>query len=113
MSEKKHTPGPWSVSQKNTDPDAAFADEHYQISGAPFGHAAPWIAETYGGLLRGQAEANARLIAAAPELLALLEEVVQATASCECGLSSCSICGADSLNGRIRAALAKATGESK
>lgn len=72
----KHTPGPWSISQKKTDPDDAYADEHYQISGAPFGHAAPWIAQTYGGLLTGMAEANANLIAAAPSMLALLEKAL-------------------------------------
>ena len=70
-----HTPGPWHIRlNPNTDESLrAFADENYQISGQP--NAAPWIAETFGGLREGIAEANARLIARAPSMLALLEEI--------------------------------------
>jgi hypothetical protein len=71
-----HTPGPWHI-RLNPDTDEslrAFADENYQISGQP--NAAPWIAETFGGLREGVAEANAHLIARAPSMLALLERAL-------------------------------------
>lgn len=61
----RHTPGPWAVSE------AATIDGNFMVvggSGASFG----LLAEV---ILDEEAEANARLIAAAPELLEALKDV--------------------------------------
>ena len=70
MSEVKHTPGPWGVNQS--------ADEGAWDIGT-----GEWQGDSYGGLqiatawgFYGRAEADARLIAAAPELLQALEAMV-------------------------------------
>lgn len=60
--ETKHTPGPWDVS-KLTSPD--YAPEYVVCADA----SARWHAVVKG-------EANARLIAAAPELLAALRRLM-------------------------------------
>lgn len=52
-----HTPGPWSINDQNPD------DEEIEAPSGPVAIA-----------LGREAEANARLIAAAPDLLAALEE---------------------------------------
>ena len=67
----KHTPGPWMVDM--TGADVAGTDGAFM----PFGGCgycdAPWSnAET-----KEQADANARLIAAAPDLLDALKDIVQ------------------------------------
>jgi len=87
----KHTPGPWGV---NTATDS-------------FGwvnHAINW-GRNYG---EEENQANARLIAAAPELLEALIDVLEACdglGPCDCGASStCAIC-------KAQAAIAKAKGE--
>jgi hypothetical protein len=63
MSESKHTPGPWHINLDQIDCGddklSIEADEEY------------FIAQVDSGMYQ---EANARLIAAAPELLALLIE---------------------------------------
>lgn len=58
----KHTPGPWEVSTNGTDWDVCAPDGGDMLVD-----------------LRGceNAEANARLIAAAPDLLAALRDLVQ------------------------------------
>lgn len=60
---KKHTPGPWTVTEVGPAP-------RYMIAGA-----ATSVAMTYGQ--SGQ-QADARLIAAAPELLAALQAIADA-----------------------------------
>lgn len=61
MSETKHTPGPWHCGQESVDPEW-------------------WIVTIKGGLIIANVnahfrqEANARLIAAAPDILAALRE---------------------------------------
>ena len=61
-----------------------------------------------GGFPESEAIANARLIAAAPELLSLAKELHEALRAngflCECGDTDCRTT-------RLRAAIAKATGE--
>ena len=69
MSSVKHTPGPWKVN----------ADEYGNVLGVRAANDATicqinWMIRKRGGL---QAEANARLIAAAPDLLAVLKEFVK------------------------------------
>ena len=73
---KEHTPGPWKL---NTDGDTGMNDSGCILDS--IGHVI--ITDIYGtfknGRTTGEAEANARLIAAAPDLLAALEELVQAS----------------------------------
>lgn len=78
-----HTPGPWRI-----DPDD---DSTWRILGP--GERGQWNNEigelAYTG---GNAEANARLIASAPALLAALERV--ADMPCEFSMGPCPICQA-------------------
>lgn len=61
----KHTPGPWM--QAPLSPTDVIADDRLMIAMAR---------EGMNGIAREQAAANARLIAAAPELLAALTHVL-------------------------------------
>lgn len=105
MSTTKHTPGPWRVERQNGGPTTG----EWMIAGAKPGY----LAEVR-DCGSGCAKANARLIAAAPELLDALEDVlwcIDHGPSCQIGVVErcrCSMCVA----GRIRAAIAKAKGES-
>lgn len=98
----KYTPGPWSVVKHVHDADGA-AYESFSIIEA--GHEKNWESWTLAGLCHTtQDEANARLIAAAPELLEVLENCL-GNINPERGF-------ADELEEEIRAAIAKARGES-
>lgn len=92
MTQTNHTPGPWTAEHSN------YGDE---IWFGGYG-AGMWTVEPIGAYLDGASKENARLIAAAPDMLAALVEA------------------ADALNDsgeypltlrRIRAAIAKAKGE--
>lgn len=86
--ESKHTPGPWRIDSGGrivNDPDHATSERDYQI-------ADPLERNTF-----AECRANARLIAAAPELLAACEEAAK----------FCPVYMQD----RLRAAIAKARGE--
>lgn len=92
----KHTPGPWSVVNEH-DEVTVIAGEHishgfkvrYEIARDVGGH-------------RGDEYANARLIAAAPDLLEAIQALLRKV---ECGTAlHCDLCDA------ARAAIAKATG---
>jgi len=78
MSESKHThtAGPWI---------ARYSDrfDNYQIFGAGPTGQRPWICNTKCESVPSQHEANARLIAAAPELLEALKKIADLTARCE------------------------------
>jgi len=63
MSETKWTPGPWYAT---ADPDRGTWWISQQPEGGTF-----WIAEALDGLMNDETEPNARLISAAPDLLAL------------------------------------------
>ncbi len=68
-----HTPGPWRV------------DAHRQVVTVDYSERtgmSKLIAPTHDGMPRAEQEANARLIAAAPDMLALLKLFV---ADCEAG----------------------------
>lgn len=79
MNETKHTPGPWKVDYN-------------------------WAVKDYlGGLVCSPNEANARLIAAAPEMLEALKGLVQLV-DAHVGEE------AENWNREARAAIAKATG---
>lgn len=90
----KHTPGPWSV------------DEPHQVFASSVGeYVAITKVEDFETIPKDQCEANARLIAAAPELLEALLQIIQDAKSPEVGAY---------LNLKLaRAAIAKATGETE
>lgn len=67
----KHTPGPWRVSAAPLTPDVSTRwIEVYSVDPCDD------VASVTGGNLK-TAQANARLIAAAPDLLAALEEILR------------------------------------
>lgn len=66
MSEVKHTPGLWFVR-----PDERKSGQFYIDSESGI-----FVAETIGGLFGDEELSNARLIAAAPELLEALADIV-------------------------------------
>jgi len=100
MSQAKHTPGPWLTDRNNVH-TGQIATIHHCLNNN-------WVevwtdkwAET--GLGEAEQEANARLIAAAPELLDALVEAAS-------GYSEFSEGDREILR-KCRAAIAKATGE--
>lgn len=111
MTDTKHTPGPWEVIEK----DQPACIRVYQ-EGCPGDH--PYICEMLFGVHRkpkGNFEQrihNARLIAAAPDLLAACKRLV----AFEKGDGSCLLCGArercsDTCSvGKAQSAIAKAEG---
>lgn len=74
MSEIKHTPGPWNAKHNG---------QYWEIRGPEIGYFSEQIgdacaSEFIGGMKANPvSEANARLIAAAPELLERLEELLE------------------------------------
>lgn len=69
MAQGQHTPGPWTVTRSKMETDGAF---DYAISA----DGVLVLAEVFGRDAKGgwpPSEANARLIAAAPDLLAMLK----------------------------------------
>ena len=75
----KHTPGPW-VARESFYPRhrVIYGQDGHEVCTTPWGIAS-------GGILMG--DANARLIAAAPELLSALRELVEAVAPAVGGLT--------------------------
>ncbi|HCF3952659.1 TPA: hypothetical protein NID70_002237 [Pseudomonas aeruginosa] len=87
----KHTPGPWHVGGPNK---CTIYDKHGQR-----------LANSFEGVMATQrtdseCEANARLCAAAPELLEALQSCIQQITA---------LCSADDVPDQARAAIAKAT----
>lgn len=74
MSEVKHTPGPWNVDPATDGRSKGFIRCDKKIAGAIRGIAVARVSET--GIGFSEAQANAKLIAAAPDLLgiAILEQ---------------------------------------
>ena len=104
MSESKHTPGPWLTDRRNVH-TGQIATIHHCLNN-------DWVeiwtdkwAET--GLGEAEQEANARLIAAAPELLAFAQEFLSDYQS-EDGMASMK-----HYANQAHAAIAKVTGEQK
>jgi len=91
MSETKHTPWPWFQSHREK-PNGMFSTEVYDKEGQVICVLA-WHAVSYEGGVYTDREANARLIAAAPDLL---EALKAALGHCDCsdatgrGLIPCS-----------------------
>ena len=94
--ETKHTPGPWEYRPEPEQPNPYW--HQFKVS---FGSAG--IMEGASHDRHGQGAHNARLIAAAPDLLAALEEII---AEAEGGWLRQSL-----IAKRARAAIAKAKGE--
>mgnify|MGYP001260829464 CR=1 FL=1 len=96
----KHTPGPWTV--RRSMPEDGY--DCWFISACPLPNREVDIGDVAGGYPHEQKEANARLIAAAPELLAALSAMLT-----HMGMDE------DEWNkptyDQARAAIAKATGE--
>ena len=89
MSETKHTPGPWRTDAHNGFPLDIEDPGEYMIA-----KATPCA----------KAEANARLISAAPDLLDALQTVVANAPEPYCAITR-------AVDAQCRAAIAKATGE--
>lgn len=103
MSTNKHTPGPWDWDE---DPAKDFLEHDWKES-------APWLVDVCGkGVITGQVvcenHSDARLIAAAPELLEALEMCVKSMKSCLPDFNPFDQAAYD----KARAAIAKARGES-
>lgn len=101
----KHTPGPWFVRAQDT----GFLIDSPKTKEQPHGRVAAVAQYSYdwAGPMRAEALANARLIAAAPELLAALEVILR---------DHMAVHGVGDLEMQpalfqARAAIAKATGE--
>lgn len=115
MVDAKHTPGPWrTYSARGSD------GEHCYWGIDPEGDYRGTIgsshdAEHIGGITKEESEANARLIAAAPELLEALDEMTAICAACT--FENIYIRGQyfnrEGSVERARAAIAKAKGEGK
>lgn len=96
MNESKHTPGPWYATP---DPDRDTWWVSQQPEGGTF-----WIAEAVNGLMNDETEPNAHLIAAAPELLQVLERALKES---NCPGENCAI----DWHAQAVIAIAKAKGE--
>ena len=106
MSETKHTPGPWETDRNNVHL-TQIATIHQCLNN-------DWV-EVWSpnalGASEEEMEANARLIAAAPDLLAALESIASMyDYEAACGDLASRLYEATCL---ARAAIAKATGETK
>lgn len=88
----KHTPGPWSIQRQNPSPTTG----EWMVAGKSPGY----LAEVR-DCGSGPVEANARLIAAAPDLLEALEALITAVDASMYGMAI----------HNARAAIAKAKGE--
>lgn len=101
MSAHTHTPGPWTIGAGIRHADTIGINKHRPSDDPEIGE---WI-ETIAEVLPGQngvAEADARLIAAAPELLAVAEWFLEYCAQPE-----------QKWIDALRATIAKAKGEAK
>lgn len=96
-----HTPGPWRADEPGIADD--FCDRRVGIFDAGPGNPGI-IAEVYAYLNPGTMKANARLIAAAPELLAALRYILALQATDKLPFPLIAL-------DQARAAIAKATGE--
>lgn len=101
----EHTPGPWRInrSERMLSQWGVGKDLYVGMVVAD----TPVAAITHSGLHFDEAQCNARLIAAAPELLEALQEFA-AHHACGCGHPYCKNCERDQF---ARAAIAKALGE--
>jgi hypothetical protein len=105
MNPLKHTPGPWNVDGDATvyGPRFSIANDKEQIGRFE-------VADCKG--YKQEREANARLIASAPDLLRALEQLLETAESLNDWLvSDGSINGEHELFKKVRAIISKAKGE--
>lgn len=102
-----HTPGPWIVIHESRAQSRWIVGDNEGGSIADCEPPGPWIS-------RDEADANARLIAAAPEMLEALQMVADRCADVAIIIEDCPKYDAPGFlratEKRIRAAIAKATG---
>jgi hypothetical protein len=110
VSEHKHTPGPWTAIRRPDDPEVGREGEWIVLMGEVVNGAWPEHDST---LLDGPCgEANARLIAAAPDLLAACTEALdwmtekQGSSDEPCGDPACDMC--QNVVPKLRADLSRA-----
>lgn len=94
----KHTPGPWSCSTSSDTDRHRFEAQVWDANGRALAFF------DYGRTIGEEADANARLIAAAPDLLESLQEALER-------LYFYCVPISDEVDKKIRDAIAKATGE--
>jgi len=107
MKESKHTPGPWV---HNPTDEPQNADRHVRVDDGQWLRV---IAKVKHGE-KDNARANARLIAAAPDLLEVLERLIAWHENPSARVAHCCVCGQtypDEAWMDARAAIRKATGE--
>jgi hypothetical protein len=103
MSPAKHTPGPWQVN--HNDPTQVCDADGVVRGCAPVAHCSIGTAS--------ERKANARLIAAAPDLLKALIDLVGTMCSASGSDLEDDLDAIDARVGDARAAIARATGDSK
>lgn len=110
MGGQSHTPGPWERGDGAANGCAGYI---YCDDATGSAVASVVFSPDFIGRSDAETEANARLIAAAPELLEALKEIVKACEECEAD-ENMSIVDAftQDMEDAARAAIAKATGES-
>ena len=105
----KHTPGLWVTDE--ADHDVPYQDIKIKASK----HrtvCTVWIDDSPVREFNAEQKANARLIAAAPELLEALKDLIAGYENTKhTGLMDMQVCGSDII--KARAAIAKATGTAK
>lgn len=102
MTQATHTPGPWI---------AEFSDYGDEIWFGGYG-AGMWTVDPPGAYLDGLSAANARLIAAAPELLAALEALMEGACEALSFLDRDTVKHLKPLIDTAETAITKATGAS-
>lgn len=106
-----HTPGPWNQSHRKTNFLDRWATEIYDTSGKTIATAAWYPVKTAHGIETNR-DANARLIAAAPDLLAACQLFTEGAHAAVRALNDASIPCPSSIAlaaEKARAAIAKAT----